>query len=103
MPEQKWSQAEITRVWSMFGDGCSDSEIGSALGLSARSVANKRHTLGIVRYSRPTRPRGDGAKHARRAKALLDLVELALAGADAKAPHAEIADDLRRGLRNLPG
>lgn len=87
----------------MFYDGHSDAEIAAELGRTARSVANKRHTLGIVRYNRATRPRGDGAKHARRAKALLEIVEIALAGADAKAPHAEIATDIRRGLRTLPG
>lgn len=86
----------------MFERRETDADIAAELGRSERSVANKRHALGLRHYRRPTRPRPEATGWVRRSEHMQRALETALHAADAGAPHDEIAADIRRALIDAP-
>ena len=97
-----WPIGDLAKLRAMVEARSSDSEIAATLGRTERSVASKRHALGLVSYRRLTRPPADASRWVDRARHLEQALDLALALADTRSPHDEIAEAIRDSLHHAP-
>jgi len=99
-----WTLVELAKLRSMFNDKATDAQIAAELGphRSVRAVAVKRHNMGLTHYQRTTRNSGDAMGWVARARHLEGAVDLAIALAETRADHGEIAEELRELLRRAP-
>ncbi|MDQ1323761.1 MAG: hypothetical protein QG587_1096 [Chloroflexota bacterium] len=75
MRSPAWALADHQRLAEMFDAGATDAAIAAALGRTERGVVNKRHDLGLRRYSRDTRLAAGESVLAQRYRIAMDALD----------------------------